>query len=94
MPDFGLDDESCLELRRKHAQQNYRRDREGCQVTHREGRLSQTNREGGVPEFGMPLPARDYPSAPTVDLKHDRGNCAVGDVRDRWKDSKQWRGYN
>lgn len=42
----------------------------------------------GVPEFGTPHPARDYPSAPSVDLKHDRGNCAVGDVRDRWKESE------
>lgn len=53
----------------------------------------QTIREGGVPEFGTPHPARDYPSAPSVDLKHDRGNCAVGDVRDRWKESETGRGH-
>lgn len=55
--------------------------------------FSQTIREGGVPEFGTPHPARDYPSAPSVDLKHDRGNCAVGDVRDRWKESETGRGH-
>jgi len=58
----------------------------------KEGGFSQTNREGGVPEFGTLLPARDYPSAPSVDFKHDRGNCTVGDVRDRWKDGELWRG--
>lgn len=36
--------------------------------------------------LGTPHPARDYPSAPSVDSKHDRGNCAVGDVKDRWKE--------
>ena len=46
-----------------------------------------------MPEFGTPHPARDYPSAPSVDLKHDRGNCAVGDVRDRWKESESGRGH-
>lgn len=40
-----------------------------------------------MPAFGTLRPARDYPSAPSVDLKHDRGNCAVGDLRDRWKES-------
>lgn len=54
----------------------------------------QTNSEGGVPELGMPHPARDYPSAPSVDLKHDWGNCAVGDVKDRWKESKVGRGHH
>lgn len=48
----------------------------------KEGHFCQINREGGVPEFGTLHPARDYPSAPSVDFKHDRGNCAVGDVRD------------
>lgn len=33
------------------------------------------------------------PSAPSVDLKHDRGNCAVGDVRDRWKERESGRGH-
>lgn len=46
-----------------------------------------------MPEFGTAHPARDYPSAPSVDLKHDRGNCAVGDVRDRWKKSESGRGH-
>lgn len=46
-----------------------------------------------MPEFGTAHPARDYPSAPSVDLKHDRGNCAVGDVRDRWKESELGRGH-
>lgn len=46
-----------------------------------------------MPEFGTPHPARDYPSAPSVDLRHDRGNCAVGDVRDRWKESESGRGH-
>lgn len=53
----------------------------------KEGHFCQINREGGVPEFGTLHPARDYPSAPSVDLKHDRGNCAVGDVRDMERES-------
>lgn len=46
-----------------------------------------------MPEFGTPHPARDYPPAPSVDLKHDRGNCAARDVRDRWKESESGRGH-
>lgn len=47
-----------------------------------------------MPEFGTPHPARDYPSAPSVDLKHDRGNCAARDVRDRWKESESGIGHH
>lgn len=40
--------------------------------------LSKPDREGGVPRFGTPHPARDYPSAPSVDLRHDGGKLHCG----------------
>lgn len=60
------------EKKPKHTKKtNHRWDREGCQVTCQAGWVSQANRE-------EPLLARDYPSAPSVDWRHDRGKPRCG----------------